>query len=192
MDGRAEALMAELQGFLSQGGPVMLLLALASVLLWTCLLEHRLYLRRLLPQLRARAGALAQRPPDERSSDRLGDRLDSWPDGWNDALRRMTLSQGMRQMQRSLPLAKTLVVVCPLLGLLGTVLGMIQVFETMALLGNPQPGALSAGIARAVLTTMAGLVVALPAMYMVSRTERRIAFIEHRLYLDSVGSGASP
>lgn len=162
-----------LEEFFYRGGPVMVLLALASVLLWSCLLEHRWYLWRVLPRLRQRAGALAQHPTD----------------GWADALRRMTLSQCARQLQRSLPLARTLVVVCPLLGLLGTVLGMIQVFETLSLLGSPDPSALSNGISRAVLTTMAGLVVALPAMYMVSRTERRIAFIEHRLYLESVSVG---
>lgn len=175
MDGDVWVLLADLQGFLSRGGPVMLLLMLASVLLWTCLLEHRLYLRRVRPRLLERAALLAQRPAD----------------GCSEALRRMMLSQGARQMQRSLPLARTLVLICPLLGLLGTVLGMMQVFETMAVLGSASAAALSSGIARAVLTTMAGLVVALPAMYMVSRTERRIASIEHRLQLESAANGVT-
>lgn len=159
--------------FLHRGGPVMWWLAVVCLLMWICLLEHRLFLRQVLPELRDGARALARRPPGP----------------WTERLRRMTLSRDRRRLQRSLPLVRSLVTVAPLLGLLGTVSGMIQVFDTLAILGNADPKALSAGISRAVLTTMAGLVVALPGMYMVSRTERRVERLLHRLFLDSVPAG---
>lgn len=53
----------------------------------------------------------------------------------------------------------------PLLGLLGTVTGMIATFDTIAVLGTGNPGQLSGGISEALVTTMLGLIVAIPALF---------------------------
>ena len=52
----------------------------------------------------------------------------------------------------------------PLLGLLGTVIGMVEVFTTITSQGVGDPGALAGGIAQALITTAAGLTVAIPAL----------------------------
>lgn len=67
------------------------------------------------------------------------------------------------KLDKFLPSLQTIVAIAPLLGLLGTVLGMIKIFDIIALQGTGSAEALSSGIAEALLTTAAGLVVAIPA-----------------------------
>lgn len=67
------------------------------------------------------------------------------------------------KLDKFLPSLQTVVAIAPLLGLLGTVLGMIKIFDVIALQGTGSAEALSSGIAEALLTTAAGLVVAIPA-----------------------------
>lgn len=68
------------------------------------------------------------------------------------------------QMQRRIPLLELIAMISPLLGLLGTVLGMIQSFQELALAeGAANASLLAAGIWQALLTTAAGLLVAIPA-----------------------------
>lgn len=67
------------------------------------------------------------------------------------------------KLDKFLPSLQTIVAIAPLLGLLGTVFGMIKIFDVIALQGTGSAEALSSGIAEALLTTAAGLVVAIPA-----------------------------
>jgi biopolymer transport protein ExbB len=62
-----------------------------------------------------------------------------------------------------------LVALCPLLGLLGTVVGMIGVFEVIGASGNDDAQAMARGVYRATIPTMAGLVVALTGIYITVR-----------------------
>ncbi|MCD6459902.1 MotA/TolQ/ExbB proton channel family protein [bacterium] len=65
---------------------------------------------------------------------------------------------------RGLFLLDLIAAITPLMGLLGTVLGMIQVFNTISHVGSGQAQALSAGISKALITTVAGLIVAIPSL----------------------------
>jgi biopolymer transport protein ExbB len=65
-------------------------------------------------------------------------------------------------LESGLPLIKVLYVVAPLLGLLGTVVGMIQTFQQIQLFGTGDPRMMAGGISMALLTTVLGLVVAIP------------------------------
>ncbi|MDR1452281.1 MAG: MotA/TolQ/ExbB proton channel family protein [Helicobacteraceae bacterium] len=62
-------------------------------------------------------------------------------------------------------LLKTIVAISPLLGLFGTVMGMIEVFEAIAYYGSSEPRVFASGIARATFPTMAGLTIALIGMF---------------------------
>lgn len=75
-----------------------------------------------------------------------------------------TASQVIHEMERFLNALGTIASVSPLLGLLGTVFGMIEVFNQIVLQGSGNPGALAGGISVALITTAAGLCVAIPAM----------------------------
>jgi protein TonB len=81
------------------------------------------------------------------------------------------------QMERRLFLLKTLAAICPLLGLLGTVTGMIVIFDVMGILPNLSPRAVAGGVSKATVTTMAGMVGALsgffPAIWLHRLTKAR-------------------
>ncbi len=68
------------------------------------------------------------------------------------------------ELERYLNTLGTIAGISPLLGLLGTVLGMIKVFTTITTQGVGNPGALAGGISEALITTAAGLVVAIPSL----------------------------
>jgi len=73
-----------------------------------------------------------------------------------------------------LGLIKTLIGVSPLLGLLGTVTGMIEVFDVMALSGTGNARSMAGGVSRATIPTMAGMVVALTGLFFGSRFDARV------------------
>lgn len=72
--------------------------------------------------------------------------------------------QEATRLTRRLGILETVAAVSPLLGLLGTVLGMIRVFATISLAGLGNPETLSSGISEAMVTTAAGLIIGIPAL----------------------------
>jgi biopolymer transport protein ExbB len=90
-----------------------------------------------------------------------------------------------------LPMIKTLVALCPLLGLLGTVTGMIQVFDVMAVAGTGDARAMASGVSMATVPTMAGMVGALSGVLLVSIlngwARREVDRLNDRLYADEEG-----
>ena len=72
--------------------------------------------------------------------------------------------QVVHDLERYLNALGTIAAVAPLLGLLGTVIGMIRVFSVITTQGVGNPGVLASGISEALLTTAAGLTVAIPAL----------------------------
>lgn len=73
-------------------------------------------------------------------------------------------SHVVHEMERFLTGLGTVAVIAPLLGLLGTVIGMIKVFAQLQLEGAGNAAALAGGISEALITTAAGLTVAIPAL----------------------------
>ena len=76
-------------------------------------------------------------------------------------------------LQRGLPALATIVAGAPLLGLLGTVIGMIKIFSVVATAGSGITEQLSSGISQALITTATGLVIAIPALFVHSYLEAR-------------------
>ena len=89
----------------------------------------------------------------------------------------------VHEMERHLTLLGTIAAISPLLGLLGTVIGMIQVFTTLVADGVANPGLLAEGISKALVTTAAGLGVAIPALffhrYFLRRVDELAVSMEH-------------
>lgn len=83
-------------------------------------------------------------------------------------------SQVIHDMEKYLGAMGTIAGIAPLLGLLGTVVGMIEVFTAIMLQGTGNPGILAGGISQALITTAAGLTVAIPAMIMHRFFQRRV------------------
>lgn len=80
-------------------------------------------------------------------------------------------------LDRFLGTMRTVGTIAPLLGLLGTVTGMIKVFQTLSAVGFAQTNNLSGGIAEALITTAAGLCVAIPAIVLNNYFEGRATTI---------------
>ncbi|WP_157152994.1 MotA/TolQ/ExbB proton channel family protein [Brachyspira murdochii] len=87
------------------------------------------------------------------------------------------------RLERFISALSTISTIAPLLGLLGTILGMIQSFAVISVVGSGKPTALASGIANALLTTAAGLIIAIPAVifynYFVNAINARILFMEN-------------
>ena len=75
----------------------------------------------------------------------------------------------------------TLIKICPLLGLLGTVLGMLEVFDALATTGSNNPRSMAAGVSKATVSTLAGMVVAIAGLLGNSFAERRARAERERL-----------
>lgn len=93
--------------------------------------------------------------------------------------------QEAKVLERFLSVLRTVATIAPLLGLLGTVAGMIKVFQTLNTVGMSQAGNLSGGISEALITTAFGLCVAIPAIvlnnYFERRAERILLVMEKRM-----------
>ena len=77
------------------------------------------------------------------------------------------------QINARLSLIRILIIICPLLGLLGTVLGMLEVFDGMAVSGSNNAKSTAAGVSKATVSTMAGMVVAISGLLVSIIIERR-------------------
>ncbi len=86
----------------------------------------------------------------------------------------VTLSQQKLLLERNLGILGTMAAVAPLIGLLGTVWGIMRAFQDMSLAGSAAPSVVAAGVAEALVTTAAGLVVAVPAVLLYNHFSRRM------------------
>ncbi len=138
--------------FFEIGGPIIPVVALVLVIMWVFMLErlfyfyfeHQRVVRRALSTWEARS---------ERKS---------W---YAHRVREYLISEVKVRANEFMGLIKVCVALCPLVGLLGTVTGMITVFEVMALLGSGNARAMAAGVTQATIPTMSGLVAALSGYF---------------------------
>ena len=151
-----EAPFVALQDFMYAGGPVLWAILAVAILMWTFILERFIYLGSVHPR-RVRSVI------DEWNA--RGDHT-SW---YAHKIRQAMISQTDAHASRYLLLIKTLIAVCPLLGLVGTVTGMVHVFDVMAVTGTGNARGMAEGISRATIPTMSGLVVALSGLIFSAR-----------------------
>ena len=89
-------------------------------------------------------------------------------------VRRAMISRLSAEMSANMPMLKVLVPLCPLLGLVGTVSGMLEVFDSMAILGSADARSMASGVSKAMNCTMTGLAVSISGMYPVYYFASRI------------------
>jgi len=87
------------------------------------------------------------------------------------------LSELMPKLEGSLPTIAIIGSLLPMLGLLGTVTGMIEVFEVIALQGTGEPQEMAHGISQALLTTASGLIIAIPVIFAHHLLSRRLRYV---------------
>ncbi|RLA98805.1 MAG: MotA/TolQ/ExbB proton channel family protein [Deltaproteobacteria bacterium] len=86
---------------------------------------------------------------------------------------RIALRKEKEELEGGLRTIKTLAAIAPLLGLLGTVTGMITTFQAISLYGTGSPKALAVGISEALITTQSGLLVSIPGLFAAGVLSRR-------------------
>jgi biopolymer transport protein ExbB len=88
-----------------------------------------------------------------------------------------------RKLEKGILMVGVLAATAPLLGLLGTVQGMVHTFEVITLYGNSNPALLAGGISEALITTQSGLVIAFPVLLLKHRVEDRIFWVRNQIEL---------
>lgn len=147
---------------MSAGGMVMWLLAALCVLFWTLVLERFWYAHHHFPRwAKERRAAWQALNLNAGAQSR-----------WPHAVRAAWLAQAREQLITPLSVTRTLVAMFPLLGLLGTVTGMVAVFEVLAVSGGGNPRAMAGGVWQATLPTLAGMVLAIGGLFSLARLER--------------------
>ncbi len=163
---------AAINDLVDQGGLFVNFIFLCGVLLWTLVLERIWYFSRILPK--ATQDAIA----------RWNQRTDhvSW---CARQIRLAVISRLNGEMTSSFPLMQVLVPLSPLLGLIGTVSGMLEVFDSMALRGSADARTMASGVSHAMICTMTGLAVSITGLYPVhyfrTRAKRETELISDRL-----------
>jgi biopolymer transport protein ExbB len=181
--------MEQTWNLLRQGGPTMVPLLLCSVLALAVVLERLWMLRRarVLPRELLSAlegffaggdrGALREvcgRRPGPLAA--VVEAALQHGDGGPGAHERVQAAgrRAVRALDRGLLLLEIVAAIAPLLGLFGTVLGMFETFQVIARQGLGDPGALSGGISEALVTTIFGLGLAIPAVVAHGYLSRRV------------------
>lgn len=147
--------------FMELGGPVLTLIGWTIFLMWALIAERMIYFATDLKKLGVSIRERWESRPERKS--------------WNaHQIREAMISEFSMSANRSVGVVQTLVALCPLLGLMGTVTGMIQVFDVMAISGSGNARSMASGVSRATIPTMAGMVGALSGVFLVTMLTRRV------------------
>ena len=183
---------------LEKGGIMIIPLILTSVIGLALIIQRALYLRRkkiIKPEIISFIRHIRNPSELESSLDQL--KQDGGPfyniimcglkrrNRSRDEIKEAIIDQGRQEargLERGLTVLETIAGIAPLMGLMGTVLGMIKVFQKVSEVGLGQTRALSGGISEALITTVFGLAIAIPALvaynYFTHRVEDLVLEIE--------------
>ncbi|TPH14216.1 MotA/TolQ/ExbB proton channel family protein [Litorilituus lipolyticus] len=158
--------------FMDTGGQVLTVIAGVIFIMWLMIFERFVFVWYSYKSLKKHLIASWHNRVDQTS--------------WNaEQIRIALISRGTTKLNRNLALIQSLVVLCPLLGLLGTVTGMIEVFDVMAISGSGNARSMASGVSRATIPTMAGMVGSLSGVFTATWLKRN-AKKEAELLADSL------
>lgn len=143
---------AAIRDFTETGGQVLLVIGLLIFVMWLLILERALYVFIWHKAYKKATIAKWQARQDRRS--------------WNaQQIRQAMISRVSLRLNSGIPIIQALVALCPLLGLMGTVTGMIEVFDVMSISGSGNARSMASGVSKATIPTMAGMVGALSGVF---------------------------
>ncbi|MBL6717317.1 MAG: MotA/TolQ/ExbB proton channel family protein [Pseudomonadales bacterium] len=160
--------------FMERGGPVLPLIAALTFVMWTMIFERFWFFR---TEFKTIVDSTIQEweGREERRS-------------WSaHAIREAMISQASEKIRGTLPLIQTCVALAPLLGLMGTVTGMVAVFDAMATQGG-NARSMASGVSMATIPTMAGMVASLSGVlattFLQGKVDRETELFEDHLTMD--------
>ncbi|MDR3415307.1 MAG: MotA/TolQ/ExbB proton channel family protein [Nevskia sp.] len=157
-----------LSNMVALGGFVVVLIFGACLIMWAIVIERWWYFTSVLPCQSARLLADWQARSEHLS--------------WTaHQVRKSMISRLNAGMSANLQLLRVLVPLCPLLGLLGTVTGMLNVFDVMAARGSADARSMANGVSEAMVCTLSGLAVSITGLYPNFYFRRRITRETERL-----------
>ncbi|MBL6754014.1 MAG: MotA/TolQ/ExbB proton channel family protein [Pseudomonadales bacterium] len=163
-------------GFMLRGGPVLWIIAWLLLVKWSLVFERVWYLN-----TTHKANVKATLAAWNARSD-----TKSWS---AHQIRTMMISKISLDVRNTLPIIEVLVTICPLLGLIGTVTGMIEVFFVMAVTGGGDAKSMAGGVSKATIPTMAGMVGAISGIfasnYLKAKVDRDMELLEDHLPLSN-------
>ena len=164
-----------IRDFMGLGGPVLKAIAATIFVMWVLIVERITFFRSTLKEMSRDIQNTWESRPERRS--------------WEaHQIRELMISRFSISVNRGIAMIQTLVALCPLLGLLGTVTGMIAVFQVLAVSGSGNVRAMAAGVSQATIPTMAGMVGALSGVLLVTllsrRAAREVEFLEDSMTMD--------
>jgi biopolymer transport protein ExbD len=149
-----------LRDFLDAGGPVVAVLLGTTAVMWILISERFIYYLFSGPRLRK---------TQEQHWENVEDR-----GGWEpNVFRQRLISEVQVENERNMGVIRALILITPLLGLLGTVTGMIEVFQVIVDTGASNARLMASGISKATIPTMTGLAVSLTGVFAISFLDRR-------------------
>ena len=150
----------ELREFFEAGGPVLWGILLVTMIMWTLIIERFWYFKNLMP-------ALSDKALNQWSN------ISNKGDWFSMRIRDQIISEVSGETRKFLLTIETMMQILPLLGLLGTVVGMIKVFDVMTFFGTGNARLMASGVSQATIPTMAGLVAAISGVYIANLLKRK-------------------
>jgi biopolymer transport protein ExbB len=152
------------------GGPFVIFIFLNGVVMWALCFERYWYYARVMPKQADAMHAVWAARADHVS--------------WCARQIRLTMVSRLNSsMTASMPVLRVMVPLAPLLGLIGTVSGMLEVFDSMAIRGSADARTMADGVSHAMICTMTGLAVSITGLAPLYQFQRR-AKSETELFLD--------
>ena len=176
-----EMTVSALKDFFQKGGSVMWPILATSLVVWLLCIDRVLFMRRYSRLHRKVLAAIQSNtlsglgPLDNRTYMQLVRRLqnpDNLPVYQETALSRFKISV-KQDLNEHMSTIAQFIQIAPLLGLLGTVVGMVQTFANIMMFGIGNPQLMAEGISVAMITTQAGLAVAFPAMLFLNHIQSK-------------------
>lgn len=182
----------KLLGYINTGGVVMIPLALNSLIMWVLIIDRALFFRRLYRKNMDSRTALThisdnQMPDPARYKGIVSMLVAEFIQrrSSSNRLDRFILDETVLRINHRLSdhlgLIGVLAAMAPLLGLLGTVTGMITTFDVLSIYGTGNIRAVAGGISEALITTQTGLMIAIPGMCMKGILERRASILKKKI-----------
>lgn len=167
--------LATIKAFMAQGGPILLWISALTFVMWTLIFERFWFFHGALKGDVQNAIDTWEARPERKS--------------WNaHKVREALISRVAVKVNSNLAMIQAMVALAPLLGLLGTVTGMIEVFNVLAVTGGGDAKSMAGGVSQATIPTMAGMVAALSGVfgntYITNTAERENQLLEDHLTMD--------